>query len=324
VNDLSHVTNGCGPPAIDHVGDIVKALTPLRKPEIFDIIELMLCTINGCPVPMEDFAFDPDLPIYTDGSAMHIGIMALAVSAGAAFQIGKDGLHYVVRCQVPRAFPQSAVAAEHMAIHLVFRFLALMAGHRGATVISDCQAVVSAFAHPHLYQGYRAKFGGLWREPGLAAVSQVLKTPAHRTLDEAIAQNDQANWFGNDKADYWAKFALAGTGKDGTDYKEARQGCLTSLGVAAKGLAGHFPTDAIARLPKARRGRAGPRQTRSEHHFTKHFKHWACIRCGCSKKTLKSRQDKTSCPDRAKRHCLVHDTHRLFGGYYEQSEGIPN
>ena len=148
VNDLPHVTNGCGHPVIDHVGDIVKALTPLRKPEIFDIIELMLCTINGCPVPIGDVAFDPDLPIYTDGSAMHIGITALLVSAGAAFQIGKDGLHYVVRCQVPRAFPQSAVAAEHMAIHLVFRFLALMTGHRGATVISDCQAVVSAFAHP--------------------------------------------------------------------------------------------------------------------------------------------------------------------------------
>ncbi len=217
-NDLAHVTNGCGPPNIDYVKDIAKALAPLRKPEVFDIVELMLCTINGCPVPMENFAFDPDLPIYTDGSAMHVGIMALAVSAGAAFQIGKDGLHYVVRCQVPRAFPQSAVAAEHMAIHLVFRFLYLRAGHRGATIISDCQAVVSAFAHPHLYQGYRAKFGGLWREPGLLAVYEVLKTPAHRTREEAIAQNDEANWFGNDKADYWAKFALAGTDKDGSDY----------------------------------------------------------------------------------------------------------
>ena len=110
------------------------------------------------------------------------------------------------------------------------------------------------------------------------AVHEVLKTPAHRTREEAIAQNDEANWFGNDKADYWAKFALAGTGKDGNDYKEARQACLSSLGVAAKGLAGLLPTEAIARLPRARRGGKGPRQARSEHHFTRHPRKWACIR----------------------------------------------
>ncbi len=173
-------------------------------------------------------------------------------------------MQYGARCQVPRVFPQSAVSAEQLAINLVFRCLVLRSGHRGATVISDCQAVVSAFAHPHLHQGYRAKYGGLWREPGLLAVNEVLKTPAHRTREEAIAQNDEDNWFGNDKADYWAKFTLAGTGKDGSDYKEARQNCLSALGVAAKGLAGLLPTEAIARPPRARGGGKGPRHVLSE------------------------------------------------------------
>ncbi len=89
--------------------------------------------------------------------------------------------------------------------------------------MSDCQAIVSAFLHPFLHEGYRAKFGGLWREKGLAAVHEVRKAPAHRTKEEAIAQGDVTNWFGNDKADPFAKLALAGTGKDGSDYKEARK-----------------------------------------------------------------------------------------------------
>ena len=50
------------------------------------------------------------------------------------------------------------------------------------------------------------------------AVSEVKKTPAHRTRQEAIAQDDEDDWYGNDKADYYAKGALAGTGKDGSDY----------------------------------------------------------------------------------------------------------
>ena len=121
--DLVHMVNGCGPPAIDLQAILAEALAPLIRPEVFDIKELIVCTINGFPVDFKDFRFDPDLPIYTDGSAKDIGIDALAVSAGAAFQTGKDGRQYVAYCQVPRAFPQSAVAAEHMAIHIAFRLL---------------------------------------------------------------------------------------------------------------------------------------------------------------------------------------------------------
>ncbi len=121
-----------------------------------------------------------------------------------------------------------------------------------------------------------------------------------------------------------AKFALAATGKAGTDYKEARQAGLAAIGVAASSLAGLLPDKEIARLPKARRGGMGPRVARSEHRFVRHLGKWACLRCGCTKKKTKSRQDRTSCPDRAKRHLLVHDTHRLFGGFYEQTVGIPN
>ena len=54
-------------------------------------------------------------------------------------------------------------------------------------------------------------------------VSEVKKTPTHRTREEAIAQNDEDDWYGNDKADYFAKHALAGTGEDALDYKVARK-----------------------------------------------------------------------------------------------------
>ena len=57
----------------------------------------------------------------------------------------------------------------------------------------------------------------MWREKGLSAVSEVWKTPAHRTKEEAIAQDDEDDWYGNDRADYFAKRALAGTGKDQKD-----------------------------------------------------------------------------------------------------------
>ena len=80
-------------------------------------------------------------------------------------------------------------AAENMAIHIAFRLLP-QDGHHKAVIISDCQAVVSAFLYPHLHEGYRAKYGGLWREKGLLAVHEVRKTPASRTREEAIAQND--------------------------------------------------------------------------------------------------------------------------------------
>ena len=195
---------------------------------VFDIKEFIVCTSNGFPVDFKDFRFDPGLPIYTDGSAKDIGIEALAVSAGAAFQTGKDGRQYVAYCQVPRAFPQSAVAAEHMAIHIAFRLLP-QEGHHKAVIISDYQAVVSAFLRPYLHEGYRPKYGGLWREKGLLAVSEVRKTPAHRTKEEAIAQDDEDDWYGNDKADYFAKYALVGTGKDGLDYKVARTIILDAL-----------------------------------------------------------------------------------------------
>ncbi len=260
--DLPHATNGCGAHKVNYLADIGRALAPTDKPEVFDICELMVCTVNGCPVLSDDFSFDPKLPIFTDGSATNVGIPALAVSAGAVFQIGDNGQHRVVRCQVPRAFPQSAVAAEHIAIHLVFRFVRPSEAGPTATVISDCQAVVSAFAHPHLHHGYRAKYGGLWREPGLLAIKDVLKTPAHRTREEAIAQNDEANWFGNDKADYWAKFALAATGKAGVLYKEDRKLRLAAIGIASNKLAEHLQTEAITRLPRVKNGPRGPRQAR--------------------------------------------------------------
>jgi ribonuclease HI len=321
-DDLIHVVNGCGPPTVDPQQIIAKALKPLAKPEVFDINESIVCTINGWPVNCEDFMFDPDLPIYTDGSAKDIGIEALAVSAGAAFQIGKNGKQYVAYCQVPRSFPQSAVSAEHMAIHIAFRHLPQEGKHR-AIIVSDCQAIVSAFKYPHLHEGYRAKYGGLWREKGLAAVHDVQKTPAHRTKEEAVAQNDEANWFGNDKADYYAKHALAGTGKDGSDYKKARKDCLFSLGEISSKLAEHLHPEAIAILPRVRTG-SKTRTSRSEHHFIKHLNHWACIKCGCFKKAIRSRQDKTSCVDRAKLQGQIHSTHRIFCGHYEVETGIPN
>ncbi len=245
---------------------LAPALKPLAKPDVYDINEDIVCRINGFIVEGKDFQFDPELPIYTDGSAKDIGIDAIAVSAGAAFQIGKDGRHFVAYCQVPRSFPQSAVSAEHMAIHIAFRLLPQDGSHK-AIIISDCQAVVSAFRHPHLHEGYRAKFGGMWREKGLAAVHEVQKTPAHRTREEAVAQNDEANWFGNDKADHFAKHALAGTGRDGSDYKRARKTHPDSLEDISSKLAEHLHSEAIATVARIKTGPKA-RAKRSEHQLT--------------------------------------------------------
>ncbi len=106
------------------------------------------------------------------------------------------------------------------------------------------------------------------------AVSEVRKTPAHRPKEAAIAQDDEDDWYGNDKADYFAKLALAGTGKDGSDYKVARNINLDSLGDISSKLAEHLHTIAFATLPRVRCGVDRPRQTRSEHHFARHLDRW--------------------------------------------------
>jgi hypothetical protein len=191
-------------------------------------------------------------------------------------------------------------------------------------IISDCQAVVSAFRRPHLHQGYKAKFGGLWREKGLSAVGEVIKTPAHRTKEEAIAQDDEDDWYGNDRADFFAKRALAGTGKDGSDYKVARKINLNSLAEVSAKLADHLHTIAIATVPKVRTGAGKSRISRSEHQFISHLNRWVCLKCGCTKKGRKSRQDRTSCVERSRIHGNIHGTHRIFCGQYELDKGIPN
>ncbi len=120
-------------------------------------------------------------------------------------------------------------------------------------------------------------------EQGLQAVSEVRKTPAHRTKEEAIAQDDEDDWYGNDKADYFTKHALAGTGKDGLDYKVARHIILDALREISSKLAEHLNTIEFSTMPRARGGSGRTRLMRSEHHFARHLTRWVCLNCGCSK-----------------------------------------
>ena len=62
---------------------------------------------------------------------------------------------------------------------------------------------------------------------------------------------------GNDKADYWAKFSLAGSGQAGQEYREAKKARLCRIGEAAATMAGVLLKEHISRILRAKKKAKG-------------------------------------------------------------------
>ena len=67
------------------------------------------------------FRFRPNSDLYTDGSAIFVAYPGLARAACAIVQFDAGDL-LVLRCPLPRSWPQNAPASEHLAFELNLDF----------------------------------------------------------------------------------------------------------------------------------------------------------------------------------------------------------
>ena len=219
-NNIDHLAGGCA--AQTNIRkEVCKALRTVAIPEKQKLKPDVLYFINGWPADKDDFVFDNGCPIYTDGSAKNVQWPDIAVASAACFQSGKNGKHRLVVGQLPPNFPISAVASEFYAFALAAEVMP-KSGEM-PPIISDCQAVVQAFANLARHADYRSKFAGMWRSPDIERVIACKKVKAHLCQQEAIQLGLEEDWFGNDNADYWAKDTLADTWKDGIAYVKHRK-----------------------------------------------------------------------------------------------------
>lgn len=147
--------------------------------------------------------------IYTDGSAVQVRFQSIAHAACAAVQWDKEGGFRVLKMQVPPEWPQTAVCEEFLAVIMVAKHLFLH-NIKGATIVTDCQAVQSLFYNKDA-MGYRVKFAGAWKGPELSSIECIKKCKAHLTKQEAELRGEGRWWKGNDRADACANDARAFT-----------------------------------------------------------------------------------------------------------------
>jgi ribonuclease HI len=151
----------------------------------------------------------PSGTVYTDGSGLHPRHGICRRAGWGVHGKACNGDTTAVHGAVPRPLPQTATVAEVTALCQTMRLM-----ERGATVsvVTDCQAVVNGFeAGPNKLRAGR-RHAGVWRniwrtihEKQLQVTIQ--KTKAHRSEKEARAQQDMADYLGNQEAD-----RLAGQG----------------------------------------------------------------------------------------------------------------
>ena len=116
------------------------------------------CFVQGVLVDVNGFWWDPDVPVFTDGSALHGLYPGLEVASIGAFQFGCNGVSKYIRMRFPRDMRQLSGTAEFPAVEAATRHC-----REGDElhVVTDCLTVV---------QGWRAS---VWRKDdyrNLAAV----------------------------------------------------------------------------------------------------------------------------------------------------------
>jgi hypothetical protein len=129
------------------------------------------CCIKGLQVDWDSCYWLPGVVIYTGECAKNIRWKGMAVPAAAAYQIGPDCVQRHMPLQLPRHYPQSAVAAEFLV--LLITCIRLPEGHF-VTIAADCQAVVTAFKDLIKFDNYRSKSVGMLRESGINKGKEVV------------------------------------------------------------------------------------------------------------------------------------------------------
>ncbi len=236
----------------------------------------------------------------------------IAVASAACFQVDRKGIHRLVAAQLPPGFPISAVASEFYAFALAAD--SLPKEGQIPEIVSDCQAVVQAFANLDRHADYRSKFAGMWRNADIKRVPFCKKVKAHLCQQEAIELGLEEDWFGNDKADYWAKDTLADTWKDGEAYVKDRKEQSTKVCHLAEQVADKL-VQVLREIPKEARPKKPTKALTVPHQFVWRKDRWYCIGCGCIKRNRTSRLDLVSCHTRKTITLACHGSHRLFGAW---------
>jgi hypothetical protein len=308
--DIDHLASGCAPR--DNIRKLIcKALTTIKVPEKCNVFSEIKYFVNGCLMDKKKFRFQPDEPIFTDGSAKNIQWPELAVAASACFQTDKHGIKRWIVAQVPPEFPISAVSSEFFAFALAADVLPLEG--QVPPIVSDCQAVVQAFANLARHSDYRSKFAGMWKTPNIARIPACLKVKAHLCQHEAKELGLEAFWYGNDRADHFAKESLADTWKDGIAYVANRKENIAKVVHLAEQVSEKMQP--IKGIPKEARPKSQKISVAVPHQFIWTKDRWLCLGCGGIKRSDKSRLDKVSCHTRKLNTAGCHPSHRLFGAW---------
>jgi hypothetical protein len=275
----------------------------------------MKATIHGWDTPLEEFYFEQGVPVYTDGSAIHVQYPEIACSAAAAFQVDSAGKHRLLTVQNDPSGPQSAIAGEAIAVELATFGLSRSPVTQPTPLVVDCQAVVNNLQSLPRALGYRHKYAGHFLDTLQAVQLTPVKIKSHLTEEVATQLGIREHWFGNSKADRFANEARADTGKAGLAYIESQKALFSQLLRITNAAAGLPPVftrpnrKATSTLQEARR-RPDP------HSFARQGSSWICVKCGI---TARSAARKVGgCSQAARVVERLHRTHRLFVAFHEE------
>jgi hypothetical protein len=274
----------------------------------------MKATIHGWDTPVEEFYFEQGVPVYTDGSAIHVQFPEIACSAAAAFQVDSAGKHRLLTVQNDPSGPQSAIAGEAIAVELATYGLSRSPLTQPTQLVVDCQAVVTNLQTLPRSLGYRHKYAGHFLDtPSVQLCPYKIKS--HMTEAVATQLGIREHWFGNAKADRFASEARASTGKAGLAYIEHQKALFAQLLSITDAAAGLPPVltrpnrKAASTLHEAGR-RPDP------HTFARQGPRWICTKCGI---TARSAARKVGgCHQAARVVERLHSTHRLFVAFHEE------
>jgi hypothetical protein len=174
------------------------------------------------------FWFHDLSPIYIDGSGMYGKCIEVRTAASAAVQ-KRAHSHDEWDCiswPVPDEIDQTSVVSEILALLIALRHMETGVKY---VVFADCMAVILGFAKSYSDLRGRGRHDGLWKQIYEAREGKevtVLKTKAHRSKLQAIAEDDLENFEGNEAADSEAKRSASMHGHPPATCEEAelRQG----------------------------------------------------------------------------------------------------
>ena len=155
--------------------------------------------------PCRGKTFDPDIPVFVDGSTIDPSHLEISRGGLAAVQLNAEGeLLLAVRSHLPADFPQTPAHSENAGlavahIHSTFP--------RSAPFVVDCAALLKGTRSPGAVLAGNCFFGEFWRTIGLHLPpdqwTQLRKTKAHR--DRANVEDSEfGEWLGNRAADWHA------------------------------------------------------------------------------------------------------------------------